>query len=237
MKKSQLKSLPTSHYFLLKYPFNVEKKQLTIQSIDDMSDNKTVEEVNKESASAADLHETDSVSLQASEALLGLLETQAPAPPPRVSIGSPVSSDDPTSYQGISLAQQSSMSSSSDEEDDLEEEFGVSEDAATVVASEVSPNKSDDNDDDECLPVGWMTASLQEMERDFAKKVKALNKEISGLKKRNERLNETLGSVRGEVKTLKKNNAALTKENSRLAYTWTLRKALICETTIYLIHL
>ena len=175
-----------------------------------MSDERLIDNVNHELASHLDSPVADRSSLQASQALMGLYETQMPTNQNRVSLtpnrhnhlnGGCV--DDATD---IGQAHQSVSDDTSEDK----------EDAGTVDGTENPECESVRSDDSECLPVGWMTSTLKDMEEENAKVVKELNKQIDSLKKKNERLTESIGSIKGEVKSLKKNNSSLLKENTKL---------------------
>ena len=173
-----------------------------------MSDCINKDDVNKQLACRLADPVADQASMQASQALLGLLETQAPnrvsiSPLKQFDVGDneDVSKEDLGSGTDIELAEQPSAES---EPEEPEEE------------SDEGRNVKGDSEEDD-LPIGWMTARLQDIEEEHSKKVKALNREISILKKRNERLTEAVGAARGELKAFKKSNNVLTRENAKLS--------------------
>ena len=179
-----------------------------------MSDNRTIKNVNDEMASHLYSPMADKGSLQASVALLGLYETQQPmmSRNNRVSLtpNKEPTVGDEEPLTDIGQAHQASVS-----EDVSEGDTGTVEGTSTEENPDGQSVRSDGESSD-CLPIGWMTSTLKDMEDEHAKQIKGLNKQIDSLKKKNERLQESIGAFKSEVKSLKKNNAQLIKENTKL---------------------
>ena len=143
------------------------------------------ESVNKQLANRLNVPEADPVSLQASEALLGLFETQLPGvatvTPNQFARSNQDEDiddvDEPYNSAGTyQLGQYSSQSTGC---------LDDSEDSSGATPNNV---RSSSNNDESLpdLPVGWMTSTLQDMEETHAKKVKELTREISILKRTNQ---------------------------------------------------